>query len=109
MEARLHETAFDLVAAQRVRPVQNHHLDAVLGAGAHNETEGADESIGTAADVLDVIDNDVQPLKHLLARLAVGAIDRIDWDPCLRILEILHVRAGVGIPADSVLGSEQCL
>ncbi len=109
MEARLDETSLHLVASQRVRPVENHHLDVVLGAGAHHQAKSADESVGAAADVLDVIDHDVQPLKHLLAWLAVGAIDRIDRNSRLRILEILNVGTGVGIAADSMLGGEKRL
>ena len=109
MEARLHEAAFHLVAAQRVRSVKHHYFNVVLRAGPHHQAKRADESVGTAADVLDVIDDNVKSLKHLLARLAVGSVDGIDRDSGLGILEISDMGAGIGIAADPVLRGEKRL
>ena len=107
VEARLDEGAFDLPAAERVRAVEDHHLDAELGAGAHHQAEGADEGVGAGADVLDVVDDDVEAAEHLRGRLAGRAVDGVDRQAGRLVAAALDLAAGVDVAADAVLRREQ--
>ena len=106
-EARLHEAAFYLIAAQRVRPVKNHYFNTFLGTGPHHQSESADESVGPGPDILDVINHYVDALQHLLGRLAIFPVDGINLYARCSVHRIVHLVPGVGIPADTVLRAEK--
>ena len=109
METVFHEASFHLVAAERVGPVKHHHLDALLCAGAHHKAECAYEGVGTAAYVLNVIDDDVKSRKHLRGRLAVGAVDREHGKSRNGILAVLNPSAGIDVSPHPVLRGEELL
>ena len=66
MEAGLHITALHLVSSERIRTVKYHYFNAFFRAGTHDQTECTDESIGTGADILDIINHNVNAIQHFL-------------------------------------------
>ena len=62
--ARVERRALDPVAADGVRAVEDHEAAAVFGAGLHGEGHGADVSVGSAADVLEVEEDDIDIGEH---------------------------------------------
>ena len=78
----IHEIAFDPVAPDRVGPVTHDDLDPGFVAGLQAVGQGVDVGVVTAADVLDVEDQDIQVFQVFPSRLqrrlvrAVQAGDR---------------------------------
>ena len=66
METGLHITALHLVSSERIRTVKHHYLNAFLSACTHDQTESTDESIGAGADILDIINHNVNAIQHFL-------------------------------------------
>ena len=93
--------------AQRVGPVQDHHFDVLLGAGAHHQAQGGDEGVGAGADVLDVIDHHIDPFQHVGRGFPGGTVQGVHRKAGFRVLAAGHVVAGVGVPADAVLRAVQ--
>jgi hypothetical protein len=69
---------FDVDAANRVRPVADDRLDAVLAASRQAIRHRVDVGVDAGADVLKIDDEGVEPLQHGGRRLACLAVERID-------------------------------
>ena len=107
VESIPHQRPLYLVAAQRIGPVKHHHRYLFLGAAAHHQSKRGDKGIRTAAHILNIINHDIYPVKHLRGRLTRGAIERIYRQPRARVPVRLHLLPCIHIPSDTVLRGEQ--
>ena len=82
LKPRLQRRPFDLDAADRIRPVADDDRYAVTRRGAQAVRHGVDEGVDAGADVLQVDDEHVDELEHLLGRLARLAVEREDRARC---------------------------
>ena len=105
-ERRLVEQrAFDLPAVDRVRPVEHHHLDAVLRRLLEHQRHRRHVGVEPRSDVLEVDHHRVDASQHLRRWLARRPIQRVDDQAGLLVLGRWHFF--VENPADAVLGAEE--
>ena len=86
-EGRVEDVALDR-AADGIGTIQDHHLDARLGAGFQTAQQRPDECVVTRADILEVDHQHVETVEHGRRRLAAFAVERVHRQP----------RAGVAVP-----------
>ena len=60
----LNHWAFDAVAAERVGSVEHEELDFIVTGSFHAAGHGGDVGVGAGADVLHVVDEDVDAFEH---------------------------------------------
>ena len=77
-----------------------------LGRLLHDVKEGRDVGVGARANVLDVEEENIDALQHLLGGPSRLAIERVDGNPAL--LAVFDGVVGVGEAIDAVLGCKQC-
>ena len=102
----LSQVALDFVA-EGIGTVKDHELLAEFGADIHGLTHRGDECVGTTADVLNVIDEDVHILEHLGGRTSGLAVDRVDGHAGGGVGHIVHMVAGMNVAAHAVLGGKE--
>ena len=75
--ARLLEArAFDLLAANRVRPIADHDRQAVARGGAHAVGHRVDVGVDPGPHILQIDDEHVEACEHVGGRLARVAVER---------------------------------
>jgi hypothetical protein len=107
LEPRLEHRAFDVDAADRIRPVAHDDGQAMRARGAQAVGHRVDVRVDARADVLQIDDERVEAGQHLCRRLARLAVERVDRNlpprvACVVGLDhvLLHVRS------ESVLRTE---
>ena len=94
-------------AAQRVDAVEHDHGLAAARARLHGVGERVEVGVKARADVLNIEDQDVKGVQHLLIEVAVRAEGAVHSDARLLVHAGIHLRAGLRAAADAVLHSEQ--
>lgn len=84
------DVAGDLGAAEGVGSVKDEEWDFCFGSGLHAEAEGTDVSVESGADVLDIVDQDVEIFEVLLLRFLSLSVEA----------EYRDARFGVGFVGD---------
>ena len=79
------------LCAQRVRPIQHHHLHIVFRGFLHHQSQRADIGVGSASHVLQVIRDHIHSLHHRGGGLSGFSIEGVDLDARLLILGNLAV------------------
>ena len=124
LETRHEHHAFDLRAADRVGPVADDDLQAVLARGLQAVRHRVDVGVDADADVLQVDDEHVEVGQHLRRRLARLAVERIHRHAAHLVVRVprldhvvLHIRAepvlraedrGQGGARDAPPGGRRC-
>src|SRR5438874_2145599 len=102
---RVEQRPFDRHAADRVGPVEDDDTQLVCGGRFENESQRRNVRVEAAADVLDVVDERVNPLK-LLSRGPLGlAVKTVNGEPGFRVFTVRYRL--VHLAADAVLRAEQ--
>jgi hypothetical protein len=107
-ERRIQPAAFDLVAANRIRPIADDHVDAVPGRCAHAVGHGVDVGVDPGADILQIHHQHVEIAQHVGHRLPRVAVKRVHRHVTPRILCVRrfnHVVLKIG--AEPVLRAEE--
>ena len=102
--ARLHQRPLGAVA-DGVRPVEDDEREAGLGRRLHRVAHRRDVGVEPGADVLHVEHEHVEAAELGLRRLLGLTVEAVDRDVGLRPAR--DGGAGLGRPADAVLGAEQ--
>ena len=90
--------------ADRVGAVEHKHLLARLARRFEHQAERADVGVIACSDVLDVVNQGVQPFEIRGTRLPVLAIEADDRQARGLVLAVRHRR--VNLAANSMLGAE---
>jgi hypothetical protein len=95
--------------ADRNRTIQHPDLDLVLRRGLHDLDQGRKVGIGSNPNVLDVEDDDIQPLENLVRRASIRAKQAVDRGAGGGVLRIGHLRPRCRGPPGSMLRPEDRL
>ena len=107
-EGRVQQGAFHDVAADRIRPVENDERDALARRGLHRQRHGRHVRPGASADLLKVVDQDVDVLQHLGSRaVPLRRIEGVDRQAGLRVDAISDRGTRLGGAADTVFRRQQ--
>ena len=79
----------------------------VAGSGFHDVGQGADVSKRAATDVLNVVDEHIDILQHLVRRRAIFAIERINGQSRSRVGVVSHRVTGMHIASHTMLRAKQ--
>ena len=102
------QIAFDIVAADRIRPIAHDNAHAVACRGPHAVGHRVDVGVDPRADILQIDDEHIEIAQHVGAGLARFAVERIDRHPppaVARMGRLDHVVLHVG--AKPVLRAEE--
>jgi hypothetical protein len=105
---RVERRALHAYAADRVRPIADHHADPVRVRRPQAVGERVDVGVDPRPDVLQIHDEHVDPREHLGGRLARFAVERVDGEPPLRIARVRRLdHVLLQIRVEAVLRPEQ--
>ena len=102
------EGAFGRSAIDRIRPIQDNHVGAVLLAGPQAKIKGPDKSVVTGADILQIDQENIEIAQHFRGWLPMFAVQAINRNMETRMLVTLpfdHVV--LSLAKKTVLGAEQ--
>ena len=102
-QRRLQHESRDVVAAERIGPIENDEGDARCSGRLHGEPHGRDVGVEANADILNVENQDIHVAQHPRRRLPGGAVEAENGNAGLGIDAIADFGASLGGAAKSVL------
>src|SRR4051812_13915696 len=83
---RIEHRAFCGDAIDWIRPVKHDHCNTTSFAGAHAKVHRPNESVISRADILQIDEQDVEPMEHLGSRLTMFTVQAVDRHKETRML-----------------------